>query len=425
MRKIFFSIVLVLLIPILPVFAADNVSFFMANWVGFNSNDGVQELPTITVTDNTGGNITPANEISIILPKDTDILWDKSVGQITFNNSLVGVSYSKNLKSINIPVSKAFLAGETAVLKGQKVRVYGGGSGYQNLALDVNGDGVSDAVGVNGIQIDGANKRTDTLPPFSIISLTTKQDTTSATLSWENPVDPDLYNLILTRTLTRGTSTPVSTDITIDKLTSTYADTLLQAGDKLQYSIRAKDNVGNLSEPVITSVEIPLPEAPVPAVVLPVNEVAVEKKVGILDSVTEEDINNVLSKYIDINKDAKYLNELVYFVKTGVIKGAGKKIRSEKQLNYGQFSAFAVKAFSIEQKGSYFNSLKLLGYISPNIKPYTKITKKNAFKILLKLKGINYVSQTIVDKSTLKGHATLADIVVWSVKVIDQGNQGF
>lgn len=426
-RRLF--IIFILIFAPIVVEAAGTVSFFMANWVNLALNEVSYRLPAITITDEGGSNITAAYGVNIMLPKDVDILWDKNVKQLTVNDILVDVNYDKTLKTLNIPVSKTFVAGETLVITGQSVMTYNNGSSYRNLTLDINGDNISDATGTNGLQIDATLLRTDQRGPFPIHSLNYQATDNSVILSWENPPDPDLYAIILTRTLTRGTSTPVSTDITIDKLTSTYTDALLQAGDKLQYSIRAKDNVGNLSDPVAISVEIPLPKMPTvssPEENAPAppteSETTVEEKTSVLDSVTEEDINNVLSKYSDLNKDSQFLKELIYFVKAGVIKGIGKKIRSEKQLNYGQFSTFAVKAFSVERKGSYFNSLKVLGHISPKIKPHTKIKKKSAFKILLKLKGIDYKTQSIVDKSALKGHTTLADIAVWAVKIIDQGS---
>lgn len=429
MKKIFFSIILVSLIQISPVFASDQVSLFMANWVKFNSNEGIQELPTITVTDNTGGNITPAKEISIILPKYTEILWDKSVNQITVNDSLVSISYSKDLKSINIPISKTFLAGETAIIKGHRVRVYDRAAGYQNLTLDVNGDGVSDATGVNGVQIDDTNKRTDTLAPFSPSSLSFKQDAAAVVLSWENPPDPDLYGLVLTRILSSGTSTPISADSSIG-LTTTYSDTAFAPGDKLQYFLRAKDNVSNLSEPVTTTVEIPLPEAPQKIVVEnnileppAADEIVIEKKKSILDSITEKDINNVISRYNDVSRSTESLRELVYFVKAGIIKGRNRKLNFKQSLTYGQFATFLGKAFSIERKGTYLRSLKLLRYISSTVKTGSRITKKKAMQIILQLKGFDYSTQTIAPSNTLKGNATLVDIAAWSVKIIDQGSE--
>lgn len=426
---LFITCLFLLVVGIKTIFAAGTVSLFMANWINLGLNEVSYKLPAITVTDEGGGNITATYGVNIMLPKDADILWDKNVKQLTANGVTVDVNYDKTLKTLNIPVFKTFVAGETLVITGHAVMTYSNGSSYKNLTLDINGDNVSDATGNNGLQLDATLLRTDQSPPFPINSLSYKTTDTSVVLSWENPPDPDLYTLVLTRTFTRGTSAPISTDVVIDKLTSTYTDAELQAGDKLQYSIVAKDNVGNLSEPVTILVEIPVPvipavsspeeNVPLPAIE---SETAGVERTGLLDSITEEDINNVLSKYSDLNKDSQYLKEIVYFVKSGAIKGTGKKLKSEKQLNYKQFSDFAVKAFSIEKKGSYFNSLKVLGHISPKIKPHTKIKKKSAFKILLKLKGIDYKTQTIVDKSTLKGHATLADIVVWSIKIIDQGS---
>lgn len=423
-RRLF--IILILIFIPLAVKASGTVSLFMSNWVNLALNEVSYKLPAITITDEGGGNITAAYGVNIILPKDADILWNKNVKQLTVNDILADVNYDKTLKTLNIPVSKTFVAGETLVITGQSVMTYGNGSSYKNLTLDINGDNAADATGNNGLQIDATLLRTDQSAPFPIHSLTYKIINNSVILSWENPPDPDLYTLVLTRIVTRGTSAPISTDIIIDKLTSTYTDASLQAGDKLQYSIRAKDNVSNLSEPVTISLEIPMPEMPAvssPGENVPAStesETAVGGKTSVLDNITEEDINNVLSKYNDINKNTKYLKELVYFVKIGAIKGTGKKLRSEKQFTYAQFSTFAVKAFSVERKGSYFNSLKVLGHISPKIKPYTKIKKKSAFKILLKLKGIDYKTQSIVDKSVLKGHATLTDIAVLVAKIIDQ-----
>ncbi|MBI4994412.1 fibronectin type III domain-containing protein [Candidatus Peregrinibacteria bacterium] len=418
-----------LIVGFKTIFAAGTVSLSMTNWVNLALNDVSAKLPTITIIDEGGGNITPTYGVRIMLPKDADVLWDKNTTQLTINGILANVNYDKTLKILQIPVAETFTAGKTLVISGQAVMTYNNGSSYKNLTLDINGDSVADATGNNGLQIDATLLRTDQSPPFPIHSLTYKPLDSSVVLSWENPPDPDLYAIILTRTLTRGTSTPTSTDITIDHLTSTYTDTLLQPGDKLQYSIRAKDNVGNLSNPVTISVEISLPETPaalpveenIPA--LPIeNDVTAEEQKSILDSITEEDINNVLSKYKDINKDTQNLKELVYFVKAGIIKGQKGKINFKQPLTYGKLATFLGKAFSIKQKGGYFHSLKLLGHISSTAKANVRIKKKTAFKILLELKGIDYATQTIAVSNTLKGNTTLTDIAVWSVKVIDQGS---
>lgn len=411
-----------------------NVTIQMASWMQFSSNDPPQVLPVITVTDVGGGVISPANNIAIILPKDVDVLWDRTVSQVTVNNSsLLDVLYSKDLKKLIIPVSKTFAAGEAVSIVGQKVRIYERGSGYSALQVDINGDGIGDANSGNGIQLDDTVRRWDSLAPFTITSLTSAVNDKSVTLRWENPPDPDLYGLVISRTLIRN-GTTTAKEIKLDGVVTLYEDTDVAAGDSLQYAIKARDNNNNLSEEVSMAVQIPVPQPEqLPSVIIneTVQPEIVEQQPeeernvqpgSVLDGIGQADIDVVLNQYLDIDGSTQNLKEIVYLVKSGFMKGKRNKLAINESVKCTDFVQIAGKAFSIGKAKSalaYLKVFKKLGYLSVKTKSTSKITRRKAFKILLSIRGISFKDQAILDYSALKGYVTRKDLAIWIVKILD------
>lgn len=417
------------------VFAASGrVSFSMANWMRMDANDSPQRLLPMTVMDEEGGNITAEKGIGIILPKDIGILWDK-INSVDVNGSQTSVSYNPDLKTIIIPVLKTFSSGEQAIISGLTVRIYGTGCSYQNFQLDYNGDSVADITGVNGFQIDTANSRSDNTPPFTITALTRKVGTSSVTLSWEDPPDPDFLGVLISRTLTRAGSI-TQQEIFAGKSIKTYADDKLNAGDVIQYSLKAKDDIGNLSEAENVSVEIIKETTETPIAITPqpsdtttnqTNEEVIapppQHTASVLDTVTDLDVNDIVSTYTNVNVDTPHLKELVYFYKLGLIKHTKKKLILNKPLTYSQFAIMVGKAFKLKSKHSFLKQFKKLKYISNAAKGTRKISKNKAFLSLLKIKGLKSSGQTIVIKpKKLKGYAMPVDIAEWIVKILDLEN---
>lgn len=414
-RKIIF---LICLLSAYQAFAAaPNVTLFMANWVKYNVNAAPQELPAITVTDVAGGGITQAAGISIILPQYMEVLWDKSVTEIKVNDIAITPSYSKDLKIITIPVSKTFTAGESAKITGHKIRIYDSGATYQDLRLDVTGDGVSDATGINGIELSETTKETDVLGPYAVTAFTTALNgTSSVTLAWENPPDLDFNGTMITRTINRlGTSTVAQ--ITLDRLKAAYSDTDILPGDEIQYSVKSKDDVGNLSGAVSTSVKIPLEtlQEPVATPEMPENVTPeiTPQPTTIFDTVTETQINEALLLYEDINPETANLKIITYLVNKGVLKGKKKKLALDKRMTYLEFINASGKAFDVQKQGSYWKTFQGLGYLKKTAKKKNVITKKNAVAILLNIKGLMPKEQNIIEYASLKGKSVRADFVSW------------
>ncbi|MEK9133052.1 MAG: hypothetical protein AAB606_05100 [Patescibacteria group bacterium] len=405
-----------------------NVTLFMATWVGFNSNDSPQFLPAITVTDVDGGNITSANGMSIMLPKDMDLLWDKSITEVTVDGtSTVTVTYDKTLKSLTVPVSKAFGVNESMTITGQKVRIYDRAYIYKDLQLDITGDGVGDITGVNGLRIDNANPATDFLPPYQVSALTTKIENGKIILSWENPPDPDYNGLIITSTLTRAGVVSAPKEIPLGRLDTQYTDNESLVGDSVQYSFRTKDNVSNLGEALATTVVVadttPAASSEQPPTGSEGNNTTQQPTLtsqSVLDTVTQSEVDAALAKYSDLKPDTENLKGLVYLIKLGALAPRGTKMRPAKELKYADFAGIAGKAMNVElQQGSYLKTFKTLRYFSKTVKAGKKMTKKTAFKVLLTIKGMKVKDQTFVEYTKLRGFVTPTEIAVWLVQLAD------
>ncbi|MEK7523950.1 MAG: hypothetical protein AAB588_02870 [Patescibacteria group bacterium] len=415
----------------MTVFADANVSLFMTTWQKFAQNEASPVLPNILITDAGGGNITPAKGVTIMLPTDIDILWDKTVTQYAVNDALVTVTYSKNLRNVTIPVTATFTAGQSVIVSGAKLRIYSPGSSYRDLKLDINGDGVADATGVNGVQIDADVLKSDQQAPFQVANVSHAVSEKSVTLTWENPVDPDYNGLFITKTLTRGGKTTPE-DIAIDKLTTTYSDANVQKDDVLEYSLKTKDNVGNVGEgvkvtltfgatlppPVLTPPPVVTPPAP-PAEETPPSPAPVVMP-SITDSLSESEITSLLAAFKDIDANTPNRKQIAYLVKIGALKGdkAGR-LRLDAKMSYAAFAQIVVKAFAVEGKGTALTIMKKLGYILKATKASRFIPKKNALKILLKVKGIDAATQNITDMKLLRGTLLKGDLVPWMIAVVD------
>lgn len=417
------------------VFADANVSLFMTTWQKFAQNEASPVLPNILITDAGGGNITPAKGVTIMLATDVDMIWDKSVSQYMVNDALVTVTYSKNLRNVTIPVTTTFTAGQSITVSGVKVRVYTPGNSYRDLKLDIDGDFVADVTGVNGLQIDADVLRSDQQAPFQVTNVSQAVSDTSVTLAWENPVDPDFNGLFITKLLTRAGSTTTQ-DIPVDKLTTSYPDTNVQKDDVVEYSLKSKDNVGNLSEgvkvaltfgatppppPVLTPP--PPPVLTPPPVVPPVEEIPVPPAPApsVTDTLTESEITSLLAAFKDVDAATLNRKQIAYLVKIGALKGdkAGR-LKLDAKISYTAFAQVVVKAFGVEGKGTALTIMKKLGYIFKATKASRFITKKNAFKILLKVKGIDAATQNIADMKSLRGTLLKRDLVPWVIAVMDE-----
>lgn len=418
-----------------------NVTINMATWLRLASNEPPTLLPAITVTDVSGGAISEANGITLILPSDMDILWDKTILQITMDAILVNAIYSKDMKKMTLPISKTFSAGESTVINGAKIRIYERGSSYKKFGVDVNGDSIIDAESGNGFELDATALGTDKLSPFPIEALTARvENAASIVLFWENPLEPDFAGTILTRTLTRGGVTQVAEERTLNELINSFTDDNLMAGDRLEYSIKVKDDSVNKSEAVSITAEIPQP-AVIGTSTPPVTDSGTNTDSGtttepaaeedqpessaqassLLDSIMQSDIDAALAKYSDIGTSTENLKEIVYCIKNGFLAGKKGVLVVNTRITYQKFASIAAKAFDVQrQKGkSYLTVFKKLKYIPAKIKSTNKMTRKNAFKALLAIKGLTPKTQTVLDYSALKGYATHGDIAVWIVRLQD------
>lgn len=429
----FSSIILVLIFavgffaPAGSVFAETRVSFYMASWMSFSLNDSPTQLLAFTIKDDGGGSITPAAGVAVMLPKDVDILWDKTVKQLTVDGVLTDVSYSKDLKTLNIPVGKTFAAGDSTVVTGQIVRVYDKGASYRNLYLDVNGDGVSDATCTNGFVIDETVLRTDRTPPFAVTGLSYTKTADSVLVSWENPVDPDFLKTVLVRTLTRN-GTISTSEYEINKTDTSFSDNSLMKGDSIEYALSTKDYNSNTALPEKITVQIQQEEAVLPP---PAQEespqnagtttpVDIEPAVkSILDNISQDDVN-ALARFSDVGTGTPNLEEIAYAIKNNFVKpGKNKKLGLLNKITYSQFATISGRAFNINASGGYFARFKKLNYIKRSIKASQKITRKNALKILFKINGINETNQQIENIAKLKGYLIQRDLIVWIVKILE------
>jgi hypothetical protein len=179
----------------------------------FHQNDGIENISPVQITDHSGGLITSESGLTIILPTQRAMLWEKentaltATGPAVSNGRIaasVSVTYSADLLSVSIPILQTFEAGESFTLSGLKLRVYNREINTQPIDLDYTGDGEMDVRQPSGFKVKSITPaQKDSMAPYAVENLKATKDITNKTvlLEWLISPEPDALRFDITRHL--------------------------------------------------------------------------------------------------------------------------------------------------------------------------------------------------------------------------------
>lgn len=255
-------------------FAADFSSSFTNSFFLNQTRD----LAPITITATSAGEITSEKGIQIIFDNEKKILWDavsslSATGSAVTNSKILANPvpvYKNDYKTLFIPVTADFDAGESVTLSGIRLRVYKTAFLSTYLSLDVNGDGVGDVQDVNKIEASQTEGTDFTAPyPVTDVSVVANSSFTQVALSWQPSPDYDSQGTNITRKRVHNGNTQEAS-LLLNSTLTTFTDTDVTPGDILTYTFDASDG-RNFSEPVVQTItlepsvpEIPAQPAPTP-----------------------------------------------------------------------------------------------------------------------------------------------------------------
>jgi hypothetical protein len=288
MKKIILSFVA--LFMIVPSVSAATI--YSENTTSMYKSD-TKELWPVTIIAEKNNEITAANGINLMFESPAiQLLWDAvptlSASGTAVTNGRVSaaptVQYLNRYSVLHIPVLTDFVAGETAIFTGIRVRSYHTPYGSQFLRLDVTGDYVADAIDVNRIEVYDVFA-TDNTPPYppTDVTIALSSDLKNVALSWKAPPDFDLAGMVLDRKRVRNGMTQDLNVLNFSPLTS-YTDTDIQEGDVLTYRLYATDTQ-HFSEAFVKTIEVKASTAPSTP---PSNPPAVEPPAPIINATDEQ-----------------------------------------------------------------------------------------------------------------------------------------
>ena len=232
-------------------------STFAASLLTPNKTDMDQfeakQVAPLTITSTTPGDITAKNGLRLMLDPNAAILWHESDVDFTGsavesnkvkNNSLV---YSKDRKSVFIPVEKDFQVDDTLVVTGLFLRAYDQDVDHGSFALDTNGDKIGDIINENAYEVSN-DVEDDEVAPYPVQDLVyIMNPDKTITLKWKGPPDYDYASTIINRVETKNGQQ--ETFFHSQEFGTEYKDTevKLEGLNTLVYSLMAVDTEGNKS----------------------------------------------------------------------------------------------------------------------------------------------------------------------------------
>lgn len=272
-------LVLFLILSMAP--AAQAVTFYSTQHSLIKKN-ATRNLYPIVITAEADAEITAEHGIDLTLDAEAEILWDRqstiyATGSAVNSGKIsdeITPEYRNDYKVIHIPVEADFETGESITVHGIYVRAYQTRIRETFISIDLNGDGVFEAVDINKIEVisDTATDLTPPYPPKSLSAIVSG-DLSMVTITWEYAPDYDNRGMSLIRTLERDGKITENTFFE-NRYVVEYEDTDVQEGDKITYVVYARDekNVGESAEVTIEVVAppvLPEPEPEPPVVVTP------------------------------------------------------------------------------------------------------------------------------------------------------------
>lgn len=254
---IFFSFLL--FVP--SVLAATVASDFS---IDLDQNES-KEMAPITITSTLANDVTAIHGIRLLLETEDQILWQKSgillsgsavsTGKVDANASLI--QYSKDYKSVFIPVKKNFEVNDILKITGLKLKAYEDSFNDRYIGLDLNGDFIAEVKDINSYEVTG-DSINDKTPPYPIVDLKYVINADkSITLNWNLPPDYDYNSTIINRTRVEGDFSMPST--VYNDYQTVFIDTDLKNATSVSYSIVTADLKGNWSEPVVLDLDLTTP----------------------------------------------------------------------------------------------------------------------------------------------------------------------
>ena len=274
-RKIGSAIVFVALV--FNFSSASAVQFYSPNTEDFVAGDPPRILFPITISAESDSEIKSEFGIQIQIPDGLYATFDRDISEVSFSGSAVEnfavvgepielISFSRDLRSLNLPVTRDFRSAENLTISGLKMRVYDSGNSVRYLELHLDDSGIYSAQNVNGVKIDDASPHTDTTAPYLVDELVAAQISTDRVrLTWINPPDLDTSRIAILRIRTRdgvvrNGEFEVGVNLNTINQQVEFVDDDIQIGDELIYELRSRD-ARNQSEPASVSITI-LPEVP-------------------------------------------------------------------------------------------------------------------------------------------------------------------
>ncbi|MCF7836277.1 S-layer homology domain-containing protein [Candidatus Gracilibacteria bacterium] len=269
-RKVGSAIVFVILIFNFP--SATAVQFYSPNVEDFVAGDPPRIISPITITAQSAAEITAEFGIQIKVPEGLRATFDRDLSFVSFSGSavtgsaIVGaptdlIALSRDLRNLSLTVARDFLASESLVITGLKLRVYDTGNSVRYLELHLDDSGVYSAQNINGVIIEDTNPNTDNTPPYPVDELTATQISGNRVkLSWINPPDLDTSRIAILRIRTREGVTrngEFETGVNLNTINqpTEFIDDDVQVGDQLTYELRSRD-ARNQSEPATVSITL-------------------------------------------------------------------------------------------------------------------------------------------------------------------------
>lgn len=232
--------------------------------MSFKKNS-IGEMATMVITAEKDFEISAKHGINLILDDEKEILWNDNEIQLSgiaienerIESSLVP-TFSENYKILHIPVLNDFLENETFIISGLKLRAYRYNFSYRFMKIDINGDGLADAVDINGYKVNEDRGSDITVPyPVTDIKYVINDNKDQISLSWNNPPDYDFDGIIIEKNLLRDGITKYKGESRTYE--SKYIDTDVQIGDIITYYILPRDlyNLGEKIELIVDLTETP------------------------------------------------------------------------------------------------------------------------------------------------------------------------
>ena len=226
------------------------------------------DLAPMTITSTIQNDITSQYGIRLMLDSNLYILWNQK--PVTLSGSAVDsgkvepntLVYSKDYKSIFIPVKSNFESNDQLQLSGLSLRAYDQDFDHHFIGMDLNGDSIVDVSDINGYEVNNLLK-TDHTAPYPVQDVVSKlNEDQSITLTWHPSPDYDYNATVVNRiTLKNG----------VEEIKSVYNDFSTQftdvvfdlfALDNVKYQLFAVDKKGNWSEPVEIKVNLASDQMP-------------------------------------------------------------------------------------------------------------------------------------------------------------------